>query len=298
MDTDHLTEEQTSESLQNLLMIDNKVIENVRKYGEIVEPHLEKFIDEFYDWMRGTPYHAAFFADPNRMERTKKQQISYWREFFKCDLSEQYLHSRRSLGELHAHIGLPLTAYFAGMDVSLSLLLEAHGGNIKGKELLDCTHAVTRMVHFDSTIVTEMYSKIVSQRIADQSNSLLAMSTPVTSLWDGILLLPIFGIIDSARAQEIMQSSLTMISKTSAEVFIFDISGVSVVDTAVANHLVKVIRASELMGCSCILSGLSPAIAQTIVELGIDVSNINTTSNLRNAMKDAFDTLGIKLDEG
>ena len=214
-----------------------------------------------------------------------------------CDLSERYMDNRRGLGELHAHIGLPLTAYFAGMDVSLSLLLKAHDASMSEAELLACTNAVMRMAHFDTTVVTEMYSKIVSQRIADQSNSLLAMSTPVTLLWDGILLLPIFGIIDSARAQEIMQSSLAKIAETSAEVFIFDISGVSVVDTAVANHLVKVIRASELMGCTCILSGLSPAIAQTIVELGIDVNNINTTSNLRNAIKDAFDAMGMKLDQ-
>ena len=119
----------------------------------------------------------------------------------------------------------------------------------------------------------------------------MEMSTPVTQIWEGILLLPLVGLIDSKRAQDIMNASLAKIAETQARSFILDISGVGVVDTAVANHLIKVTQATRLMGCECAISGVSPAIAQTIVELGIDVGEVKTTANMRDALSIAFSTL-------
>jgi rsbT co-antagonist protein RsbR len=119
----------------------------------------------------------------------------------------------------------------------------------------------------------------------------MEMSTPVTQIWEGILLLPLVGLIDSKRAQDIMNASLAKIAETQARSFILDISGVGVVDTAVANHLIKVTKATRLMGCECAISGVSPAIAQTIVELGIDVGEVKTTANMRDALSAAFRAL-------
>ena len=121
------------------------------------------------------------------------------------------------------------------------------------------------------------------------------MSTPVTAIWDDILLLPLVGIIDSRRAQDIMASTLDAIGRTQAKVMIMDISGVAVVDTAVANYLIKITRAARLMGCQCIISGLSPSIAQTIVELGIDVGTVETTATLKVALSRAFHMAGANL---
>jgi rsbT co-antagonist protein RsbR len=125
----------------------------------------------------------------------------------------------------------------------------------------------------------------------------MEMSTPVTEIWSGILLLPLVGIIDSKRAQDIMNAALSKIAETHARIFILDISGVGVVDTAVANHLVKITKATRLMGCESTVSGVSPAIAQTIVELGIDVGTMMTTATMRDALADAFGTLGLKITE-
>ena len=121
------------------------------------------------------------------------------------------------------------------------------------------------------------------------------MSTPVTAIWRDILLLPIVGVVDSRRAQEIMSAMLAKISDTQSKAIILDISGVAVVDTAVANHLIKITKATKLMGCECTISGVSPAIAQTVVELGIDVGEIQTTANLRDALGMAFDRVGASL---
>jgi rsbT co-antagonist protein RsbR len=123
----------------------------------------------------------------------------------------------------------------------------------------------------------------------------MAMSTPVTEIWDSILFLPIVGLIDSHRAREVMDSTLSKIADTQAQIFILDISGVGVVDTAVANNLFRITRATKLMGCESIISGVSPAIAQTIVDLGIDVGVIRTTGTMRDALALSFRSVGVEM---
>jgi methyl-accepting chemotaxis protein len=115
--------------------------------------------------------------------------------------------------------------------------------------------------------------------------TLLEMSTPVTPIWEDILLLPLVGVVDSNRTDDIMRKSLAKISDTEARIFILDISGVPMVDTAVANQFIKITKATRLMGCETIISGLSPSIAQTMVDLGVEVGQIRTTATLRDALK-------------
>jgi len=110
-------------------------------------------------------------------------------------------------------------------------------------------------------------------------------------------MLPVVGIIDSRRAQDIMAAMLAKIAETRSRVIILDISGVAVVDTAVANHLIKITKATRLMGCECTISGVSPAIAQTIVELGIDVGDVKTTATLQDSLVDAFKRTGTVLQD-
>ena len=150
-------------------------------------------------------------------------------------------------------------------------------------------------MHLDTAIVVQTFTVRVNRILAEQNDSLMQMSTPVTAIWDGILLLPIVGIIDSKRAQDIMNATLAKVAGARARVAILDISGVGVVDTAVANHLIKITKATRLMGCETTFSGISPAIAQTVVELGIDVGDIHTTATLRDALAYAFRTAGVDM---
>jgi len=125
--------------------------------------------------------------------------------------------------------------------------------------------------------------------------SLQEMSTPVTPIWDGILLLPLVGIIDSMRTADVMNKSLTKIAETRARVFVLDIAGVATVDTGVANQLIKITKATQFMGCEAIISGVSPAIARTMVELGVSVGDIRTTATLRDAFEIALKRVGSTL---
>jgi rsbT co-antagonist protein RsbR len=119
--------------------------------------------------------------------------------------------------------------------------------------------------------------------------------TPVNILWDNILMVSIFGILESKRTQDLMESMLTKVSETGYKTIILDILGVITVDSAVANHLIKITKGTKLMGCVCIVSGISPAIAQTLVNLGIDLGNVITTSTLRDALEIAFDNSGLEV---
>lgn len=130
------------------------------------------------------------------------------------------------------------------------------------------------------------------QTILRQQEEMLELSTPVVTLWDGILALPLIGTLDSARTQVVMESLLTAIVETNSQVAIIDITGVPTVDTLVAQHLIKTITAARLMGADCYLSGIRPAIAQTIVHLGIELNNVQTKAKLSDAFALALQRIG------
>lgn len=124
--------------------------------------------------------------------------------------------------------------------------------------------------------------------ILRQTNEISEISTPVIQVWDGILALPIIGTLDSSRTQIVMESLLMRIVETESSIAILDISGVPAVDSLVAQHLMKTVSATRLMGAECIISGIRPEIAQTVVHLGIDLSEINTKASLAHALRFAF----------
>jgi rsbT co-antagonist protein RsbR len=126
-----------------------------------------------------------------------------------------------------------------------------------------------------------------------QQQELLELSTPVVKLWDGILALPMIGTLDSARTQVVMESLLQKIVETESQIAIIDITGVPTVDTLVAQHLLKTVTALRLMGADCIISGVRPQIAQTIVHLGVDLQGVTTKANLADALALALKRSGI-----
>ena len=139
----------------------------------------------------------------------------------------------------------------------------------------------------------EFFYESQQQIIRRQQQELLELSTPVVELWQGVLALPLIGTIDSNRAQVVMESLLNRIVETEAEVAIIDITGVPTVDTMVAQHLLKAVAATRLMGAHCIISGISPTIAQTMVQLGIDLESVTTKATIAAALEVAMRTRGV-----
>ncbi len=276
--------------------LDDGDMRRIREFAQIAKPRMQEMVTEWYAWLQTQPEFDQFFSDTETLKRVQRLQDDYWLLFMSGSIDDEYIAMRRKVGEAHARIGLPLNTYFAGMN----MFMELFGKCMRDHDMADdarsrMEESVTKLLHLDTAVVVETYNHLVEETLTAQAKSLMEMSTPVTQIWSGILLLPIVGIIDSKRARDIMNATLAKIGETQARIFILDISGVGVVDTAVANHLIKITRATRLMGCDCTISGVSPSIAQTIVDLGIDVGRIKTTSTMKDALADAFHRVGMEI---
>jgi rsbT co-antagonist protein RsbR len=156
-------------------------------------------------------------------------------------------------------------------------LRQEHAGD--ADELAADLWLATTLVDNLGLYITELYQKSREEIISRQQQELLELSTPVVELWQGILALPLIGTLDSARTQVVMESLLLRIVQTGSEIAIIDITSVPTVDTLVAQHLLKTVAAARLMGADCIISAIRPQIAQTIVHLGVDLTNIVTSKS-------------------
>lgn len=168
-----------------------------------------------------------------------------------------------------------------------------------GEELKNDTATLLREVRYltglldqMSLVMIENYIRSREQVITQQRADMMELSTPVIKVWDKILTLPIIGTLDSRRAQLMMEALLHKIVETSSTIAILDITGVRTMDTLVANHLIKTVTAARLMGARCILTGVSPAIAQTMVQLGIDLTQITTRAQMADGIRLALEMSG------
>lgn len=176
-------------------------------------------------------------------------------------------------GELDLRIETEIEDDLTGVEAAINILID------------DLTYELKQSKKIREEL-EEKLAKIEEQQrtILRQQDDLLELSSPVTKVWDNILILPVIGTLDSQRAQIMMENLLHKIVDTGCTISILDITGVPTVDTQVANHLLKTVTSARLLGADCIISGISPAIAQTIVHLGIDLSVIRTKATLQDAM--------------
>ncbi|MEU0562838.1 STAS domain-containing protein [Dactylosporangium maewongense] len=179
---------------------------------------------------------------------------------------------------------------FAVKEVVLNL------GEAGAGELATTDFLVLSLLVDDMGLFTfETYTKVRESVIADQTEQLLELSTPVVKLWDGVVAVPLVGTLDSARAQVVMEKLLQTLVDTGSGYAIVDITGVPAVDTQVAQHILKTVVAARLMGAECIISGIRPQIAQTVVALGIEFGDIVTKSNLADALLHALRASGVEV---
>lgn len=186
------------------------------------------------------------------------------------------------------------TAYFVfSLKEAFAAVLEK--SDLDPKALYDESGRLNKLIDGFGLVTFETYVKGREEVILRQTSEISEISTPVIQVWDGILALPIIGTLDSARTQIVMESLLVKIVETESTLAILDISGVPAVDSLVAQHLIKTVAATRLMGAECIISGIRPEIAQTIVHLGIDLAGINTKASLAHALRTAFNLMKLEV---
>ncbi len=203
------------------------------------------------------------------------------------DLLANLSASRGSLGFTPSETAM----FMLSLKPSLFTLVRQQRGN-NADELFADISIVNDFVDKLALHTTDSYIHGRDQVILRQQEEMLELSTPVVTLWDGIVALPLIGTLDSARTQVVMESLLQAIVQTNSRFAIIDITGVPTVDTLVAQHLLKTITAARLMGAECILSGIRPQIAQTIVHLGINLQDVITRFRLADAFRLALERSG------
>src|SRR5215510_13661868 len=271
----------------------------LKECGRVLSTKIDTVVDRFYDWLGAQPEFNVFFSSQDTVERVKRLQKVYWTDFFNGVVDQRYIDYRVHIGEIHAQRDMPNLIYFAAMlRFQLLFIEELMASELATDRRGPAVRAFNKLVALDTYVTSDQIAQFAKRRVIESGKAMLAMSTPVTSIWDGILLLPLVGIVDSQRTQDIMEKSLSRIAESRARVFVMDISGVVTVDTAVANNFIRITQATRLMGCDCIISGISPSVARTLVELGANVGEVRTTATLRDALQLALSTIEPTLRNG
>ncbi|MDQ3283455.1 MAG: STAS domain-containing protein [Acidobacteriota bacterium] len=183
------------------------------------------------------------------------------------------------------------TFVFSLKQPIFNVIRDAFRGDDQASHIWSVTSALDAL----GLYTAETYQRGREEIIARQQQELLELSTPVVQLWEGVLALPLIGTLDSARTQVVMESLLQAIVEKGSAIAIIDITGVPVVDTLVAQHLLKTVAAARLMGADCIISGIRPQIAQTIVHLGVEINDVITKATLADAFAIALRRIGLQI---
>jgi len=256
------------------------------------------------EWVQGQLASASLRSDLMRESELREQS----REFIA--LLQQVLPSAK-LDRIEGEEWTPIRDFLAGLSRSRAiqgfspsetasfvfslkqpLFSKVRTGSTDVQKLADELWIASVMFDKLGLFTGEMYQKSREEVISRQQQELLELSTPVVQLWQDILALPLIGTLDSARTQVVMENLLQKIVDTGAALAIIDITGVPTVDTLVAQHLLKTVAAARLMGADCIISGIRPQIAQTIVHLGVDLQDVTTKATLADAFSVALTRLG------
>ena len=211
--------------------------------------------------------------------------------------SDTYQTLGRMMIEVHGKIqmrgGTP-ESFFRLMQFVQTAFVES----LLGMEHLEARGMILYLVGLFNKIIMDTFRLYQLERekaLEAQQNELMAVATPITEIWDGVLSLPIIGTLDSSRAMDLMEKLLERIENRRARVVILDLTGVSTIDTQVMHHLIQVIRAASLMGAKAIMTGIRPQIARALASLNINMGDIETRATLSEGLKDAFRHLGIRV---
>ncbi len=226
---------------------------------------------------------------PEQLEQGQRKSRELMRRAIVEGDFEPYVADLRVQGAAYARMGLSFTGWFKAVGAFRALLvprlLEGYGAT--PQRLLAAVEAMTAFLDRAMAAIGEEYLATKEKLILQQQEALRELSTPVLQVRDKMLLLPIVGVVDSHRAQQLTEHLLRAIRDNRARVVVLDITGVPAVDTKVANHLVQTVEAARLMGASAIVTGLSAEVAQTLVTLGIELGKLNTIGDLQGGLEAA-----------
>jgi rsbT co-antagonist protein RsbR len=250
-----------------------------------------------YELIMGQPESRSFFPDQATLNRVKKLQNSYFVGLFSAKYDLNYVRDRLRVGSAHERIGMPpklyLGAYRRYLELINARLLDHFKDNLD--EAHKAIASVQKIIFFDMALAIDTYIAAYLETMTRHQAAIRELSTPVIKVYERILLLPIVGTVDTQRAHQIMETVLVQVVEQQAKVMILDIAGVPVVDTRVADHILKTTAAVQLLGAQTILTGISASVARTVVQLGVEITRMYTRAKLSEGIELALSIVGKKI---
>lgn len=288
------------------LKLDAREIESRRAFFEVTdddlarlaslrpfaESHSAAVVEALYQLILGHPESRAFFTDESMVTHVKKMQREYFIGLFAGRCDQAYVEDRLRVGAAHERIGLAPKWYIGAYSRYLRIVLDQMMVELAPAEAQAAMQSITKLVAFDMAIAIDTYNAAYLETLARQQAAIRELSTPVIRVYERVLLLPVVGTVDSHRAEQIMEQVLLRVVEEQARVIIVDIAGVPVVDTRVADHLIKTTAAVRLLGAETVLTGISAHVARTIVQLGVDITNMHTLTRLADGIELALGIVG------
>jgi rsbT co-antagonist protein RsbR len=295
----------------SILKLDDDELKNRLAFFELTEedfkrlPTLKSFADRWthditeglYELIMRHPESRVFFPDQSTLARVKKLQNTYFLGLFTGNYDLNYMRDRLRVGASHERIGMPpklyLGAYRRYLDLIHKKLLDHFNGNVE--EAAVALSSIRKIIFFDMALAIDTYIAAYLETMTRHQAAIRELSTPVIKVHDRILLLPIVGTVDTQRAHQIMETVLVQVVEQQAKVMILDIAGVPVVDTKVADHILKTTAAVQLLGAQTILTGISASVARTVVQLGLEITRMHTRAKLSEGIELALSIVGKKV---
>jgi rsbT co-antagonist protein RsbR len=257
------------------------------------EKHTDEIVEAFYELIMSHPETRRFFTDEAMVKRVKRLQREYFLGLFDGRCDAEYVEGRLRVGTAHERIGMAPRWYIGAYRRYLSLILDRMLRDIPDlDEARQGFQSLKKLVAFDMALAIDTYIAANQSTLGRHQAAIRELSTPVIRIHDRILLLPLIGAIDSQRAEQVMETVLERVIEEKARVMIIDIAGVPVVDTRVADHLIKTTAAVRMVGAQTILTGISAQVARTIVQLGVDITSMHTLNKLSDGIELGLTLLG------
>lgn len=295
------------ESLRDKINFDEAELQSRRAFFEITDEDLRRLaslksfaeenthevVEDLYVLVLGHPESKKLFIDHLVLERVKKAQHAYFLGLFSGKVDLDYVEDRLRIGIAHERAGVPPKWYIGAYARYMRSIFNRLSLKLKDPSEAKLAYtSVEKLVGFDMALAMDTYIAAQVDTIARHQAAIRELSTPVIRIHHRVLLLPLVGTIDTQRAEQLMEAVLVKVVAEQAKIIIIDIAGVAVVDTKVAEHLLKTTEAVRLLGAQTILSGISPTVAKTVVNLGVDISSMHTRSQLAEGLELAFDLVG------
>ena len=259
----------------------------------------EDVIDQLYVHMLEYPNLQEILYDESIILRLKGMQKRYFEQLFEGEYGEDYLENRLNIGRVHHRIGLEPSWYMGTYSHYIELIVPIIFETLNDtQEIQKTVLALIKIINLDQELAITTYLSAREEVIKEQSEEIMEISVPIIQVWEGIIAAPIIGTLDTSRTQLLMEKLLEGVVETKTRIVLLDITGVPSIDTATAQHIIDTINAVKLLGSEVVITGVSPAIAQTLVHLGIDLSGITTRSALAQGLKVALNKLNLELKAG